>query len=174
MDETGAGDGSGYNINVPLPSGAEDPDYLYIFNKILVPTARKFQPDIILVSVGLDGHRDDPLAGMNLTSEGFGQMAAIVRSLAEELCGSKLVLALEGGYDYDALSESVVMIFRALMGECDDISGMKTGMGTGKEKGAGRGVGMRTETGKGEEQVSDHTRQVVEKVMEFHSGGKIL
>ncbi len=156
MDETGAGDGSGYNINVPLRSGAGDLDYLYILNKILVPAARKFQPDIILVSAGQDGHRDDPLAGMNLTSEGFGQITEVVRSLADELCGGKLVLALEGGYNYDVLSESVVMIFRALMGECDDMSGMETG------------------TGKGEEQVSDHTRQVVEKVMEFHSGGKIL
>ena len=172
MDETGAGDGSGYNINVPLPSGAGDPDYLYIFNEILVPAARKFKPDIILVSAGQDGHRDDPLAGMNLTSEGFGQMTAIVRSLAKELCGGKLVLALEGGYNYDALSKSVVMIFRALMYEYDDMSGMETEMGTGKGKGTGRGMG--TESGKGEEQVSDHTCQVVEKVMEFHSGGKIL
>ena len=98
MDETGAG----------------DPDYLYIFNEILVPAARKFKPDIILASAGHNGHRDDPLAGMNLTSEGFGHMTAIVRSLAKELCGGKLVLALEGGYNYDALSKSVVMIFRAL------------------------------------------------------------
>ena len=148
VDETGAGDGSGYNINVPLRSGAGDPDYLYVFNEILVPAARKFKPDIILVSAGQDGHRDDPLAGMNLTSEGFGQMTGVVRSLADELCGGKLVLALEGGYDYDALSESVVMIFRALVGECNDIS--RTG------------------------QVSDHTRQVVERVKELHPGGKIL
>jgi acetoin utilization deacetylase AcuC-like enzyme len=165
VDETGAGNGSGYNINVPLPSGAGDPDYLYIFNEILVPTARKFKPDIILVSAGQDGHRDDPLAGMNLTSEGFGQMTAIVRSLAEELCGGKLVLALEGGYNYDALSESVVMIFRALMDEFDDMSGTEKG----REM-----EGRETGTEKGEEQVSDRTRQVVEKVMEFHSGGKIL
>ena len=166
LDETGAGDGRGYNINIPLQSGAGDPDYLYIFNKILVPAARKFQPDIILVSAGQDGHRDDPLAGMNLTSEGFGQITEVVRSLADELCGGKLVLALEGGYNYDALSESVVMIFRALMGECGDISGTETGREQEK--------GMEMETGKGEGQVSDHTRQVVEKVMEFHSGGKIL
>jgi acetoin utilization deacetylase AcuC-like enzyme len=164
MDETGAGDGSGYNINVPLPPGAGDPDYLYIFNEILVPAARKFKPGIILVSAGQDGHRDDPLAGMNLTSEGFGQMTEVVQSLADELCGGKLVLTLEGGYDYDALSESVVMIFRALMGEYNDISGTKTRAGAGME--------MRTKAGAG--QASDHTRQVVERVKELHPGGKIL
>ena len=182
VDETGAGGGSGYNINVPLQSGAGDADYLYVFNAILVPAARKFKPDIILVSAGQDGHRDDPLAGMNLTSEGFGQMTGVVRSLADELCGGKLVLALEGGYDYDALSESVVMIFRALIGECDDMSGMETGRGVWTEMGtkveavtetrSGAGMGMKTEAGAGP--VSDHTRQIVEKVMELHSGGKIL
>jgi len=182
VDETGAGDGSGYNINVPLRSGAGDPDYLYVFNEILVPAARKFKPDIILVSAGQDGHRDDPLAGMNLTSEGFGQMAGVVRSLAYELCGGKLVLALEGGYNYDALSESVVMIFRALMGECDDISETETRTGVWTEMeakveavmetraGAGMGIGAEAGTGP----VSDHTRQVVERVKELHSGGKIL
>jgi acetoin utilization deacetylase AcuC-like enzyme len=176
MDETGAGDGSGYNINVPLPSGAGDPDYLYVFNEILVPAALKFQPDIILVSAGQDGHRDDPLAGMNLTSEGFGQITGVVCSLAEEQCGGKLVLALEGGYNYDALSESVVMIFGALMGERDDMSGtrswIKTGSRTGIREETGRKIriGVEIETG----QVKDYTRQVVEQVMEFHSGGKIL
>ncbi len=115
VDEMGAGEGRGYNINVPLPGGANDADYLYVFNEILVPAARKFRPDIILVSAGQDGHRDDPLAGMNLTSAGFGQMTGVVRSLAEELCGGKLVLSLEGGYDYGALSSSVNSIFMALL-----------------------------------------------------------
>ncbi len=148
VDEMGAGEGRGYNINVPLPGGANDADYLYVFNEILVPAARKFRPDIILVSAGQDGHRDDPLAGMNLTSAGFGQMTGVVRSLAEELCGGKLVLSLEGGYDYGALSDSIVMIFRALMGEIDDVPEMGD--------------------------VSNNTRQLVEKVIDLHSGGKIL
>ena len=127
VDETGAGDGSGYNINVPLQSGAGDPDYLYVFNAILVPAARKFKPDIILVSAGQDGHRDDPLAGMNLTSVGFGQMTGVVRLLAEELCDGKLVLALEGGYDYRALSSSVNSIFGTLINGADQKAGIPSG-----------------------------------------------
>ena len=148
VNEMGAGEGRGYTINVPLPGGANDADYLYVFNEILVPAARKFKPDIILVSAGQDGHRDDPLAGMNLTSAGFGQMTGVVRSLSEELCGRRLVLSLEGGYDYGALSDSIVMIFRALMGEIDDVPEMGD--------------------------VSNNTRQLVEKVIDLHSGGKIL
>ena len=124
VNETGEGDGSGYNINVPLQSGAGDPDYLYIFNEILVPAARKFKPDIIFVSAGQDGHRDDPLAGMNLTSEGFGQMTGAVRSLADELCGGRLVLALEGGYDHRALSSSVNSIFETLINGVDPKAGI--------------------------------------------------
>ncbi|MDF1557680.1 MAG: histone deacetylase [ANME-2 cluster archaeon] len=147
VDEIGTGGGRGYNINVPLPGGANDADYLFVFNEILVPAARRFGPDIILVSAGQDGHRKDPLAGMNLTSEGFGQMTGMVRSLAEELCSGKLVLALEGGYDYDALSESVIMIFRGLMGEIDAVPKMV--------------------------EVRGSTPQVVEKVIALHSGGKI-
>ena len=127
VDETGAGDGSGYNINVPLQSGAGDPDYLYVFNAILAPAARKFKPDIILVSAGQDGHRDDPLAGMNLTSVGFGQMTGVVRLLSEELCGGKLVLALEGGYDYRALSSSVNSIFGTLINGADQKAGIPSG-----------------------------------------------
>ncbi|MCG7848850.1 MAG: histone deacetylase [ANME-2 cluster archaeon] len=115
VNEMGVGEGRGYSINVPLPGGANDADYLYVFNEILGPAARKFRPDIILVSAGQDGHRDDPLAGMNLTSAGFGQMTGVVRSLAEELCDGRLVLSLEGGYDYGALSSSVNSIFKALL-----------------------------------------------------------
>ncbi|MBW6517289.1 MAG: histone deacetylase [ANME-2 cluster archaeon] len=154
VDEIGVGEGRGYTINVPLPGGANDADYLYVFNEILAPAARKFRPDIILVSAGQDGHRNDPLAGMNLTSAGFGQMTGVVRLLAEELCSGKLVLALEGGYDYGALSDSVVMIFRALLGEMGDVPEM------------GEVTEMRD--------VSASTRHLVEKVIDLHSGGKTL
>ncbi|MCK4928655.1 MAG: histone deacetylase [Methanosarcinales archaeon] len=150
VDEIGKGAGCGYNINVPLSRGANDADYLYVFNEILSPAARRFGPDIILVSAGQDGHRDDPMAGMNLTSKGYGQMAGLVRLLADELCGGKLVLTLEGGYDYGALSESVVMIFRGLMGEIDAVTEVA------------------------DDDISGSTRKIVEAVTELHSGGKIL
>lgn len=117
LKETGAGNGKGCTINVPLPMGAKDDDYIYVFNEILVPAARQFKPDIIFVSAGQDGHMDDPLSGMNLSSTGFAMMSDVVRSLSDELCSAKLVLALEGGYNYQALGESVVLIFKSLLGE---------------------------------------------------------
>jgi acetoin utilization deacetylase AcuC-like enzyme len=117
LKEIGAGNGKGRTINVPLPMGAKDDDYIYVFNEILVPAARQFKPDIIFVSAGQDGHMDDPLSGMNLSSTGFAMMSDVVRSLSDELCSAKLVLALEGGYNYQALGESVVLIFKSLLGE---------------------------------------------------------
>jgi len=118
LDETGEGDGTGYNINVPLPAGANDIDYLYVFKKVLVPVALQFRPDIILVSAGQDAHAHDPLAGMNVTSSGFGNMAAIVRKIAGSTC-KRTALVLEGGYDLQALAESVFEIITAFDEERD-------------------------------------------------------
>ncbi|HJH32493.1 MAG TPA: histone deacetylase [Methanosarcinaceae archaeon] len=115
LDEIGEGDGAGYNINVPLPAGANDGDYLYVFKKLLVPVALQFKPDMILVSAGQDGHINDPLGGMELTSAGFGKLALIVKELADSTCG-RMAIVLEGGYDLEALAGSVFEIVMALDG----------------------------------------------------------
>ena len=116
LDEVGEGDGVGYNINVPLSGGANDVDYVYVFNKLLVPIALQFKPDIILVSAGQDAHVNDPLGGMKLTSAGFGKLASIVKGLADSTCG-RTALVLEGGYNLKALAESVFEIIIAFDGE---------------------------------------------------------
>ena len=113
LDEVGEGGGTGYNINVPLPAGANDADYIYVFNKLLVSVALQFKPDIIMVSAGQDAHVDDPLGGMELTSAGFGKLASIVKGIADSTCG-RTALVLEGGYNLEALAESVFEIITAL------------------------------------------------------------
>ena len=118
LDEVGEGSGTGYNINVPLPGGANDADYMYVFNKLLVPVALQFKPDIILVSAGQDAHINDPLGGMKVTSAGFGHLASIVKGLADSTCG-RTVLVLEGGYNLEALAESVFEIINAFDEEMD-------------------------------------------------------
>jgi len=116
LDEVGEGNGTGYNINVPLLAGANDIDYLYILEKILMPVALRFRPDIILVSAGQDSHAYDPLGDMELTSEGFGNMAAVVREIADITC-KRAVFVLEGGYNLHALAESVFEILMAFEGK---------------------------------------------------------
>jgi len=115
-DETGTGAGQGYTLNVPLPAGSGDAEYTRAFEEILVPAASRFDPDIVLVSAGFDAHIDDPLAGMAVTTGGFGRMASIVSSIADQCCEGRLAITLEGGYDLRALSHSVLAVIEAMAG----------------------------------------------------------
>ena len=106
-DEIGAGAGEGYTINVPFPAGRGDDEYLKAFDLQIGPAVRAFVPDFILISAGFDAHRDDPLAGMRVTEEGYRAMTEQVRGWAQAFCKDRIVSCLEGGYNLDALSRSV-------------------------------------------------------------------
>lgn len=112
INENGKGEGKGYTVNVPLPAGSDDTDYVYVFKKVFEPIALQFEPDIILVSAGLDTHQNDPLAFMELTSNGFGKIASIVRGIADSTCG-RVAIMLEGGYHLSSLAESVYEVIIA-------------------------------------------------------------
>lgn len=114
-DEIGSGRGKGYIVNVPLPAQVGDKGYTRAFVEVLVPIARRFAPDLILVSAGYDGHWADPLAWMELTVNGFGALVGCLRDLAQELCSGRLVFSLEGGYNLKALSISVAATFSVLL-----------------------------------------------------------
>ena len=114
IDEIGVNGGEGYTINVPLPAGCGDAEYLRVFEEIVVPAANKFAPEWILVSAGFDPHRRDPLGGMNVTDEGFGAMAQVLLRLAERHAGGKIAFLLEGGYDLAALRKSVAAVLNAM------------------------------------------------------------
>lgn len=102
--ETGQGEGQGFTINVPLSPGKTDSDYLYIFEKLLFPAAKKFQPDFILVSAGFDIYEGDPLGGMQITAKGFSALAHALLRLADEHCKGRILFVLEGGYNLQGLS----------------------------------------------------------------------
>lgn len=114
MDEIGVNDGEGCTINVPLPAGCGDAEYLRVFEEIVAPAANKFEPEWILVSAGFDPHRRDPLGGMNVTEEGFRAMAEILLRLAERHADGKIAFLLEGGYDLAALQKSVAAVLNAM------------------------------------------------------------
>lgn len=115
-DERGRGRGLGTTINVPLPPGRSDANYLRVMDEIIVPAGQRFQPDLILVSAGYDAHAADPLGGMELTAQGFGDLADRVAALADETASGRVVAVLEGGYDPPALAASVVTTIHALDG----------------------------------------------------------
>lgn len=113
-DETGIGPGSGYTLNVPLPPGSDDRRYLQVLDEIIGPRVADFRPELILVSAGFDAHRDDPLANMMVTEEGYRAIGSRMRSWADSLTGGHLVLLLEGGYNQQALASSVEATIRGL------------------------------------------------------------
>jgi len=112
--ETGAGRAVGTKLNVPMAPGAGDSQFLEAFKTQLVPAARKFKPDFILISAGFDGMRNDVLGQFDITPEGFAAMTKVVVDLANELCGGRIVSVLEGGYRLAGLSDSVVAHVRTL------------------------------------------------------------
>jgi acetoin utilization deacetylase AcuC-like enzyme len=113
--EAGRGAGLGATVNVPLPGGCGDAEYVGALRRVLAPVARSFQPQLILVSAGFDAHRDDPLASMEVTQNGFAEMANTVRALAEDVCGGRLAFVLEGGYAPSGLREGVGAVLDALL-----------------------------------------------------------
>lgn len=113
----GGGAAKGFNLNVPLGGGKDDLVYLRIFLDLLVPVARQFRPEFILVSAGFDCHREDPLGGMRLSDEGFAAMTRVLVDLSEEFCPGRVVATLEGGYNPEAEGRSVIKVLEALQAD---------------------------------------------------------
>ena len=105
LSDAGVGAGEGYSINLPVPSGAGDDVWLSLVEHVVVPAARAFRPQLVLVSAGFDAHRDDPLGMCALEASSFAEMARWVRFVADEV-SAPVGAVLEGGYDLDALATS--------------------------------------------------------------------
>ena len=120
--ETGHGTGSGATINVPFPAGVGDAGYTEVFDKVLWPAARRFAPQLILVSAGYDAHWNDPLASMQLTIPGYAALVARLLEMANELCRGRIVFVLEGGYHLEVLAHSVLNTTRQISGQLEEIS----------------------------------------------------
>ncbi len=113
--ELGEGDGRGRTVNVPLPYGSTEDDYGAVFEGVFFPVLREFRPEILVISAGFDAHASDPIGGMRLESESFGRFAAGLTALARELDAAPPALVLEGGYDLEALAESVTETIRGVV-----------------------------------------------------------
>ncbi len=98
LDQRGEGGGRGTTINIPLPAGTGDRGYLAALDRIVAPAARRFQPELIMVSAGQDASMMDPLGRMLVSMAGYRAMGQRVRALADELCQGRLVIVQEGGY----------------------------------------------------------------------------
>ena len=117
VEEIGEGPGRGLNVNVPLPAGCGDEEFCRVFQEVLGPLLERFQPQMIFVSAGYDGHFSDPLASMTLSVSGYAEMVSFLKQQAKQLCGGKLVMVLEGGYHLMAQAWSVRASIEVLLGE---------------------------------------------------------
>ena len=114
--ETGSSSGKGFTLNFPLPAGTGDVTYSLIFDKIILPVAKAYRPQLMLVSAGFDAYVEDPLAGMRVTPDGFASMARHLKILADTICEGRMVLVLEGGYHLEGLQESVLRVLDQMCG----------------------------------------------------------
>jgi acetoin utilization deacetylase AcuC-like enzyme len=117
VSDVGSGAGAGYTINLPLRAGAGDGAVLSAFNDLLLPVARAFVPQLVLISAGYDGQQGDPLGDLRYSQDAFQWMAARLLSLAKDCEAAGPVAFLEGGYSLSLLPASVVATLRGLTGD---------------------------------------------------------
>jgi acetoin utilization deacetylase AcuC-like enzyme len=123
LDEVGEGKGEGFTVNLPLPGTMGDAEYERIYGEVVEPVVRAFDPELVLVSVGFDPHRDDPLADMAVTDRGFAAMAASCLAGAAGAAQGRAIFVLEGGYDLDGIAASTAAVMRVLLGETVETGG---------------------------------------------------
>ncbi|MBM4313349.1 MAG: histone deacetylase [Deltaproteobacteria bacterium] len=115
-DRKGEGKKIGLNINVPMPRGADDRQFMKVFDEQLLPVAEKYKPELVLVSAGFDSRKDDVLGDFALTDNGFAKLTACVMKIAKTHAKSRLVSVLEGGYNTMGLSLAVESHIKTLLG----------------------------------------------------------
>jgi acetoin utilization deacetylase AcuC-like enzyme len=107
-------------LNVPLPAGTSDRAFLGAWEKKIGPALQAFKPELLLVSAGFDAHEDDPLAGLDVTTDGYRELARMIEAWSVAHTGGRSVWALEGGYDLKALGDSVVACLEVLRQQATD------------------------------------------------------
>ena len=113
-DKTGIGPGRGYNVNVAWDKiGMGDSEYLHAWDALLMPIARVFDPDLVLVSAGFDAARGDPIGMCDISPEGYSHLLSPLLTLAE----GRVAIVLEGGYNLTSISKSALACVETLLGE---------------------------------------------------------
>ena len=121
-EETGAANGSGTNLNIPLLAGGGHQAYLDAMGVLVAPALRAFDPDLILIASGLDANAFDPLARMQANSETFREMTRVVMTIANEVCGGRVVAVHEGGYAEAVVPFCGLAVLEQMSGHRTDVT----------------------------------------------------
>ncbi len=114
--ELGKGKGEGFTINIPLPPGASDKSYEYVFEEIILPLVKEFKPEIIIRNGGSDPYFADGLTNLGLTLDGFRMIGEKVRILSEKLCNGKEIDLIASGYNPKVLPLAWLSLISGLLG----------------------------------------------------------
>ncbi|KAK0549432.1 Histone deacetylase hda1 [Tilletia horrida] len=117
VEQVGTGNGKGTNVNVPWPcAGMGDGDYLYAFQRVIMPIAQEYNPDFVIISAGFDAADGDEIGGMHVSPKAYAHMTHMLSSLAN----GRLVVVLEGGYNLDATAQSALAVTKTILGEAPE------------------------------------------------------
>ncbi len=119
IEKIGAGAGRGMNINIPLPMGTADKGFAAVFRSLVEPALRRYKPDIIVGAAGFDTHWRDYQGGLALSSSGQAAVVQNLKRVAGEVCGGRLALVLEGGYQLEVLATGVSNAMQVLTADVD-------------------------------------------------------
>jgi acetoin utilization deacetylase AcuC-like enzyme len=156
--DVGAGEGRGFTVNLPVPPGSGDGVFCSLVADVVVPLARAYSPQLVLISAGFDAHHEDPMADCTVTESGFAAMARSVSDVAAAV-GAPVGAVLEGGYALDALARSVAATMGALAG------------GAGDQRGAaGAGSGAAGPGGAADGPVADESTEALARLAQFWPG----
>lgn len=122
LKNTGSGEAEGTNINIPFPAYSDDDGYKDAFDNVVIPVLKRFNPKLIFVSAGFDGHMADPISDINLSLTGYNRICRSLINAADQICKGKIIFSLEGGYNLNVLAPGFGNIVRGLIGDdmCDD------------------------------------------------------
>ena len=121
VKDIGTGDAAGTTLNMPLNAGTGDDSFKALYEQILWPAARRFAPNLILVSAGFDAHwaESSSLGQLRLTLPGYAHLSAELKRMAAELCSGRIAFILEGGYNLTVLSHGVLNVAHVLLGDAE-------------------------------------------------------
>jgi acetoin utilization deacetylase AcuC-like enzyme len=138
--ETGKGKGRGYTVNIPLPYGTGDPNYWEAFKTIVKPIIIQYSPKFFLISIGFDGYYRDPVGNLSLSAYIFPKIFQEALELADDMCKSRLVAVLEGGYSIRFLRKIVPTVISQMAGMNAIIRDKRPSLSPDVEKEAARSL----------------------------------
>jgi len=117
VEDNGAGPGEGFNINIPLPPGSGVGAYDAAFDRVVIPALNAYRPQLIIVPSGFDAGAHDPLGRMQMHSDGYRSLTQKLMAVAEALCGRRIVMCHEGGYNAPTVPFFALAVIEELSGQ---------------------------------------------------------